>query len=642
MLVISVVVAVSIRITKAKLDSIVSYTYYSAYSTLSSVARNMVANYNPKDNIYSGDFTFAFQFPNNILLGSVFPQAKAADENRRKIKVYSCPLDLILVKLYKTPEPDTPPDQEGAYGYSYYEFCQLRYLRLSGDIKVNEEDMPISIDKPLDYAACTSYPDYTTINGEKYLECPGVHRPMCDAPSLHYGHFEPGCEVEMKTYDKASDYQCNTQCVALSGHTSGEYSQITGQKNCGRYSVQFNATFPWRRGYMNWDLVDEKPSGNSANLLEGTWRRGICLNHANPFTQYGHDPKDYGFNSVQKIGSSEDVYDRKMLNTYGYCLTEYYVEDIPEPTCDKTPPSNIPCGKRWNGSPEVCALEDIPGFSRNCPSGEVFDEASCSCAPKTCDLTPPSDIPCGKQWNSSPDVCALEDVPGFSRNCPDTEEFNEDSCSCIPKVPKVPVKGVNFCELFETYANIKSNTSICQGSSISTTTTDFSGKTPDLILRNGIRLFNMSQDPTFIDELRPARGLGAGWTGMYSEEGYTVYVDIDGVKGESKLWEDVFPFYITLSGKVIPLYDKSSDSAGRGGDDTRYLQTSVERTTIDALGKRKVYYPFKSVSFKEGACRSGYIDSSTPYCNGSYLYSGCIPSGNFKCKLKKIVPIKFF
>ena len=41
MLIIAVIVAVSIRITKAKLDKVVSYTYYSAYSTLSDVSRSM-------------------------------------------------------------------------------------------------------------------------------------------------------------------------------------------------------------------------------------------------------------------------------------------------------------------------------------------------------------------------------------------------------------------------------------------------------------------------------------------------------------------------------------------------------------------------------------------------------------------------
>ena len=44
MLIIAVIVAVSIRITKAKLDKVITYSYYSAYSTLSSVAETMASD----------------------------------------------------------------------------------------------------------------------------------------------------------------------------------------------------------------------------------------------------------------------------------------------------------------------------------------------------------------------------------------------------------------------------------------------------------------------------------------------------------------------------------------------------------------------------------------------------------------------
>ena len=45
MLIIAVVVGVSIKITKAKLDSVISYTYYAAYSSsifLTSISLNLV------------------------------------------------------------------------------------------------------------------------------------------------------------------------------------------------------------------------------------------------------------------------------------------------------------------------------------------------------------------------------------------------------------------------------------------------------------------------------------------------------------------------------------------------------------------------------------------------------------------------
>ena len=52
MLIIAVVVSVSIGITKAKLDNIVSYTYYNAYSTMRKISTEMLADWNPKDPEY--------------------------------------------------------------------------------------------------------------------------------------------------------------------------------------------------------------------------------------------------------------------------------------------------------------------------------------------------------------------------------------------------------------------------------------------------------------------------------------------------------------------------------------------------------------------------------------------------------------
>ena len=52
MLIIAVVVAVTIGITRAKLNNVVSYTYYNAYSTLRKISTEMLADWNPKDEEY--------------------------------------------------------------------------------------------------------------------------------------------------------------------------------------------------------------------------------------------------------------------------------------------------------------------------------------------------------------------------------------------------------------------------------------------------------------------------------------------------------------------------------------------------------------------------------------------------------------
>ena len=126
--------------------------------------------------------------------------------------------------------------------------------------------------------------------------------------------------------------------------------------------------------------------------------------------------------------------------------------------------------------------------------------------------------------------------------------------------------------------------------------------------------------------------------------GYTVYVDIDGSKGDSQLWSDVYPFYITLSGKVIPAYDRNANPDGSGGDSIRHLQVSVENENYNS-GKRSIKWLAKSVSFKEGACKSGYVGDATPYCTDGEAYSQaaeCTINYNSTCTVKQIPPVKFF
>ena len=188
------------------------------------------------------------------------------------------------------------------------------------------------------------------------------------------------------------------------------------------------------------------------------------------------------------------------------------------------------------------------------------------------------------------------------------------------------------------------NTDVCSGSIIADGTTNFADKKPDISLRNGLRLYNMHKDATALAVLA-GNTQGGVYDGVPNTNtwGYTVYVDIDGPKGDSQLWSDVYPFYITLSGKIIPGYDSSNPGVS-GGDSTRHLQVSVEYEDYTS-GNRRVKWLAKSVPFKEGACLSGYIGSATPYCKNNTAInklSECTTDGNSLCRLKQIQPIKFF
>ena len=188
------------------------------------------------------------------------------------------------------------------------------------------------------------------------------------------------------------------------------------------------------------------------------------------------------------------------------------------------------------------------------------------------------------------------------------------------------------------------NTDVCSGSVVSDGTTDFTGKKADITLGNGIRLYNMHRDATEIDVLAD-NIQGGAYEGVPNTNsyGYTVYVDIDGAKGDSQLWSDVYPFYVTLSGKIIPAYDKANPGVS-GGDSTHHLQVSVQYEDYSS-GNRRMKWLSKSTSFKEGACLSGYIGDATPYCKDSGAVSKlseCTTDSNSMCHLKHIQPVKFF
>ncbi len=301
------------------------------------------------------------------------------------------------------------------------------------------------------------------------------------------------------------------------------------------------------------------------------------------------------------------------------------------PACTNKP-SVTPCGQGWDE--HTCQLT---GTAKTCPSGQHLNN-SCNCVADC-----PSNIsPCNI---CSSDTGIVSQNPAINRSCSDeTYEWSEEQCKCIPSPRTLPRKGKNFCKLFERYANIMGGSGVCSGSVISDGTTDFSGKEPDITLRNGMRIYNMHSDAGAIS-LLANNTQGGVYDGVPNTNsyGYTVYVDIDGAKGDSQLWSDVYPFYITLSGKIIPAYDTSNPEQS-GGDSVRHLQVSVENENYNS-GKRSTKWLAKSVPFKEGACISGYVGDATPYCKNGTSYTKaneCTDNYNSMCRVKQIQPVKFF
>ena len=518
MLIIAVIVAVTIGITKAKLDNVVSYTYYNAYSTLRKISTEMLADWNPKDPEYK---QVLFK---NIKLAKTSINTCAAFNPYYFDYVANCPSES---HCYNFQDP-MAHNQAQCEAEGYHWCDQFRHWEGTGCFK-----------------CCTPVCD---------KECPfGTALDMCTCT--------------------CSDYICPDGSLAEDMYHCPEYTCLDG-------SVVGNPVM-----CPNFKCWDGSYEINEAD----------CPPHIT-------------------------CWDGSKKSDYSEC-----------PPCPNKP-EPLPCGQGWDE--HTCQLT---GSAKTCPSGQHLN-SSCNCVTDC-----PTDLSPCKICNSETGIVSQN--PAINRTCSDEAyEWSEEQCKCIPSPRTLPRKGMNFCKLFERHANIMSGSDVCSGSVISNGTTDFSGKEPDITLRNGMRIYNMHSDAGAISML--SNNIQGGvYDGVPNTNsyGYTVYVDIDGVKGDSQLWSDVYPFYITLSGKIIPGYDTGNPNQS-GGDSVRHLQVSVENENYNS-GKRSTKWLAKSVPFKEGACIAGYVGDGTPYCKNGTSYtqaSSCTSNINSFCRVKQIQPVKFF
>ena len=112
----------------------------------------------------------------------------------------------------------------------------------------------------------------------------------------------------------------------------------------------------------------------------------------------------------------------------------------------------------------------------------------------------------------------------------------------------------------------------------------------------------------------------------YAMSGFTVYVDINGDKGNSKLWEDIYPFYIATDGMVYPGYpldamkqipgkddSYNSNSVYMGGNSSAYLPVNLYYIEPGPVAKK--HFVKTGVSFAYAACMSRRISPYAPYCS---------------------------
>lgn len=120
-----------------------------------------------------------------------------------------------------------------------------------------------------------------------------------------------------------------------------------------------------------------------------------------------------------------------------------------------------------------------------------------------------------------------------------------------------------------------------------------------------------------------AASAGKDWKedpSAYAVGGFTIFVDINGDKGDGTLWDDVYPFFIGANGTVYPAYpldapkgENVASSLYLGGNSEKQLPTDVYyyNSTEDSR-ERKI--AFAGVSYARAVCSARKLSKFTPYC----------------------------
>ena len=160
-------------------------------------------------------------------------------------------------------------------------------------------------------------------------------------------------------------------------------------------------------------------------------------------------------------------------------------------------------------------------------------------------------------------------------------------------------------------------------------TGDFSNLTPHIVLSNGLRIYigSSMQETTLLS--------GEG-TAEDDRSAMAVYIDVNGSSGKSRLYTDVFPFYLLYSGKVIPAYDTVSKS---GANNNEHLSVNViyDDYTTDL---RQIKLLMRNSNFQSAACAIGLMKSPN-YCQDKTQYDICKDKVH-DCRMIVNEPIKVF
>ena len=258
-------------------------------------------------------------------------------------------------------------------------------------------------------------------------------------------------------------------------------------------------------------------------------------------------------------------------------------------------------------------------------------------------------------WNYGRDCCTSSNFFAFCKTpaglggikdpSAEAEEKEEDSGD-LGGTAEGYETTTGFCELLFTNFNLPESHKKCD---VTNTTVqeaaaskDFSSLTPHIILPNGLKVY-IASDLAEIEQLNDSP-ISA------DKSGFVIYIDVDGSRSKTRLYDDVFPFYLTESGKLIPGYDSTITA---GANCEKNLAFDIVYDKFSGSNRKVKKYEAGTVtgsdlnSFKNTACVSGYV-RSLKYCgispDMSIIYDGvnCKTDKKADCRLKVRKPLRIF
>ena len=152
---------------------------------------------------------------------------------------------------------------------------------------------------------------------------------------------------------------------------------------------------------------------------------------------------------------------------------------------------------------------------------------------------------------------------------------------------------------------------------------NFKNLTPHIELANGLKLY-IGSDYEDIEILSDAAQED-------DRSGFLIYIDTDGNSGKGKLNDDVVPYYLLKSGKILP-----AETFAPSGEQ---LKVNVMYDVFTG-SRREIKLLLADSGYKTAACKTGYI-KSVKYCGTTVQDDICKEVVN-DCRMKIKEPIKIF